>query len=493
MYRSRITFALAMVAMAAILVPSFLTAQTTFQRTYGGASYDNGFSVQQTAEGGYVVAGGTRSFGAGDCDVYLIKVNALGDTMWTRTYGGAGSQGAYSVQQTADGGYVMAGSTADTVSLFEYGYLVRTDSIGETLWTRTFGPDSQDIQWVNEIQQTDDGGFVFVGWATGDAFYEISYVVRTDANGDTLWTRGLCDPESGYCRAYSVQQTKDHGYIVSGAKSPLDSGYSDTYLVKLDSGGGTTWSATFGDTGYQTGYSVEQTADGGYIAVGASGYSDQSDGHDVYLVRTDAAGNPLWTKVLREANDQAGNTVHQTPDGGFALCGWTGIIMTDSSSDAYLVRTDANGDTLWTTTFGGSSKDVGCSFQPTGDGGYVIAGYTSSFGTGGEDVWLIKTDSFGNVASVAEPKTGPVRVTSLSLRCEPNPCRGATMVSFQPQAASTQPATLRVYDSQGRVVHSEFGLRASSFRLDLRSMPAGTYFCRLEAGDDLATAVLLKL
>ncbi len=491
MYRSRITFALAMVAMAAFLMPSFLTAQTTFQRTYGGAFDDDGLSVQTTSDGGYVIAGATSSFGADQSDVYLIKVNALGDTQWTRTYGGAGWQAAYSVQQTADSGYILAGSTAD--SLFEHGYLVRADHSGETLWTRTFGPDSQAFQRVDEIQQTDDGGFVFVGWAFDEERHVASYVIRTDANGDTLWTRNLGDPDSGYYHAYSVRQTKDNGYVVSGGRSPLDSGNSDTYLVKLDSGGGTTWSATFGDTGSQSGYSVEQTADGGYIVVGRTDYSIQSDGHDVYMVRTDANGNALWTRVLREANDQVGNTVHQTPDGGYALCGWTGIIMNDSSSDAYLVRTDANGDTLWTRTFGGSAKDVSCSFQQTTDGGYVIAGYTSSFGAGGEDVWLIKTDSLGYVAFVAEPKTVPIHVTSLSLTCEPNPCRGATMVSFQPQVASSGPLTLRVYDAQGRLIHSALGVRNSSFPLDLRSMPAGTYFCRLEAGDDLATAVLLKL
>jgi hypothetical protein len=488
MLRDRFGSALAMVAMAAILVPSLLTAQTTFQRTYGGASGDYGFSVQQTADGGYAIAGGTGSFSVGDFDVYLIKVNALGDTQWTRTYGGAGSQVAYSIQQTADGGYVLAGGTADSV--FERGYLVRTDSGGETLWTRTFGPDSQEVQQVEQIRQTDDGGFVFVDRAYDYDLNVVSFVVRTDANGDSLWVRKFGAPDSGDYFAYSVQQTTDRGYIVSG-KTSRGLGNYDSYLVKLDSVGGTMWTATFGDTGSQVGYWVEQTADGGYIMVGVTSYSDLSDGEDVYLVRADANGSALWSSVLRGANDQCGSEVHETSDGGYTLCGWTDLGMIDTL-DAYLVHVDADGDALWARTFGGNAKDVGCSFQPTADGGYVVAGYTTSFGAGAEDVYVIKTDSLGNVG-VAEPKAGPMLTRSLTLTCEPNPCRGATFLHLTTRPLDHSTALLRVYDASGCLVGSSSGIRASSLPLDLRGLPAGAYFIRCDvAGEHATTRVVLQ-
>jgi len=327
-------------------------AQTSWWRTYGGTLTDQGWSVQQTSDGGYIIAGRTYSFGAGNSDVYLTKTNTPGDTLWTRTYGGTSEDDGYSVQQTTDSGYIITGYTAS----FSAGgvYLIRTNASGDTLWTRTYGYLGDG----RGVQQTSDGGFIIAG-----AGYRDVYLIKTTASGDTLWTRtyGGTSEDVGT----SVQQTLDGGYIVAGYTLTFGAGGYDAYLIKTDASGDTMWTRTYGGTGDDQGYSVQQTSDGGYIVAGSTSSFGAGSG-DVYLIKINAAGNTEWTR-----------------------------------------------------TYGGTGWDGGYSVQQTSDGGYIIAGRTYSFGAGNSDVYLIKTDSLGNVG-VAEPSD--VRPTGAPLLpVQPNP------------------------------------------------------------------------
>jgi len=252
-------------------------AQTSWWRTYGGTLTDQGWSVQQTSDGGYIIAGRTYSFGAGNSDVYLTKTNTPGDTLWTRTYGGTSEDDGYSVQQTTDSGYIITGYTAS----FSAGgvYLIRTNASGDTLWTRTYGYLGDG----RGVQQTSDGGFIIAG-----AGYRDVYLIKTTASGDTLWTRtyGGTSEDVGT----SVQQTLDGGYIVAGYTLTFGAGGYDAYLIKTDASGDTMWTRTYGGTGDDQGYSVQQTSDGGYIIAGRT-YSFGAGNSDVYLIKTDSLGN----------------------------------------------------------------------------------------------------------------------------------------------------------------------------------------------------------
>jgi len=186
-------------------------AQTGWWRTYGGTSTEWGYSAQQTSDGGYIVAGSTGSFGAGYRDVYLIKTNASGDTLWTRTYGGTDDDEGHSVQQTSDGGYVIAGET------WSFGaggdvYLVKTNASGDTLWTRTYGGTSSDDGF--SARQTSDGGYVIAGQTMSFGAGVDVYLIKTNASGDTLWTR-TCGGTNYDC-GYWAQQTSDGGYVIAG-------------------------------------------------------------------------------------------------------------------------------------------------------------------------------------------------------------------------------------------------------------------------------------
>jgi hypothetical protein len=385
--------------LSVVCLSSIASAQTNWQRTYGGAGDERGNSVQLTTDGGYIIAGWTYSFGAGDGDVYLVRTSALGDTLWTRTYGGAGHDDGYDVRQTTDGGYIVTGSTysfgagtPDSANV----YLIKTDALGDTLWTRTYGGTDNDAGY--SVQQTTDGGYIVTGstYSFGAATPDSTnvYLIKTDALGDTLWTRtyGGAANDAGH----SVQQTADGGYIITGGTTSFGAGGSDAYLIKTNASGDTLWTRTYGGTSRDEGYSVQQTTDGGYISTGLAGGFRY-----VYLLKADAQGDALWARTYGGRHYSGGNSVQQTRDGGYIVAGETpshdGLY-----EDVYLIKADAQGDTLWTRTYGGTGDDWGNSVQQPSDGGYIIAGY-GYYRPGGADVYLIKTNGKLDVGPVAIP------------------------------------------------------------------------------------------
>jgi hypothetical protein len=261
-------------------------APGSFERTYGGSGDDIGSSVQQTTDGDYIVAGSTYSFGTGSSDVYLIKTDPSGDTLWTRTYGGSDIDYGYSVLQTTDGDYIVAGETQSFGAGPGDVYLIKTDPSGDTLWTRTYGGNGHD--WGQSVQQTTDGGYIVSGQTNsfGPGQADV-YLIKTDAVGDTLWTRTYGG--SGRDYGSSVQQTTDGGYIVAGGTYSFGTGGKDVYLIKTDPSGDTLWTRTYGGSGDDIGSSVQQTTDGGYIVAGRTD-SFGAGGYDVYLIKTDPDG-----------------------------------------------------------------------------------------------------------------------------------------------------------------------------------------------------------
>jgi len=369
---------------------------TAWTKTFGGRFREKGYSVQQTTDGGYIVTGYTESYGAGNYDVYLIKTDSLGDTLWTKTFGGSNQDEGYSVQQTTDGGYILAGYTKSYGAGSMDVYLIKTDPLGDTLWTRTFGGSAADVGY--SVQQINDGGYIVVGsetsWGGGSSNV---YLIKTDSLGGTLWTRIF---ESVFFDVgYSIQQTKDEGYIIAGQKG---SNITDVYLIKTDSLGYTLWTKTFGGSNQDKGCSVQQTTDGGYIVAGYTA-SYGAGNYDVYLIKTDSHGDTLWAKTFGGSKKDEGYSVQQTNDGGYIVAGYT----ESYGADVYLIKTDPLGDTLWTETFGTSNADEGHSVQQTQDGRYIVAGctYTSSAGANWWEVYLMKIEFFPDI-TITSPNGG---------------------------------------------------------------------------------------
>jgi hypothetical protein len=446
-----------------LLLVSLSNAQQRWERTYGGLGDDWSYSVQQTTDGGYIIQATTTSYGAGRADVYLFKTDASGDTLWTKTYGGAYIDGAYSVQQTQEGGYIVAGYT-NSFGAGDYDvYLIKTKPNGDTVWTRTYGGDSADYGF--SVRQTLDGGYIISGYTESyGAGSQDVWLIKTNPSGDTLWTRTFGG--AGWDRGYSVQQTSDGGYIVGGITTSLGNIYA--WLIKTDSTGNNSWTKTYGGAKGAVGWPVQQTQDGGYIMAGATrSYGDTLNG-DVWLIKTNVSGDTLWTRTYGGRKGENSFSVQQTQDGGYIIAGLTYSFNDSLNGDVYLIKTNLSGDTLWTRSYGGMYWDEGNYVQQTSDNGYIIAGQTNSFGMGRTDVYLIKTDSLGRSTGVEEDRQGDkgTRRQGERLRATPNPFTSfATLPGHEAERFS-------LYDVSGRKVGVFKGDRVGE------GLAPGVYFLR---------------
>ncbi len=391
-------FSIAVLNFVLCVITSY--AQTAFQQTYGGTSDEHSYSVQQTSDGGYIIVGDSYSFGAGFQDIYLLKTNSDGTLEWSNTFGGTNSDYGYSVQQTSDGGYIVAGYTRNFGAGNSDVYLLKAASDGSLLWTKTFGGAGNEQG--ESIDITSDGGFIVTGFTTsyGTGFQEV-YLVKTTSDGTLQWTKTYGG--TVYNEGASVQQTSDGGYIIAGNTDSFGTTGYNVYVLKTSSDGTLQWTKTFGGTADDRANAVRQTSDGGYIIAGYTN-SFGAGSADVYLIKTNSVGNIGvgigWTKTFGGSVQDIGNTVQQTSDGGFIVSGSTTSFGL-AYRDAYVVKTASDGTFQWAQTYGGSGgfgDDYGYAIQQTIDGGYIISGNTESFGAGLDwNVYLVKTDASGNV------------------------------------------------------------------------------------------------
>ena len=460
---------------AALLLPAStqLYAQAPdveWSRVYGGENSDLIYAMDICADG-YVIAGKTTSFGSGNADLYVLKTNLNGDSLWMTVWGSSRQEHTHDVVACSGGGYAVVGIERIVQDYQPQIVFHRLNSARVITATRNYGTIGKDDEW--SVSENSDGGFIIAGQTdVYDAANDDVYVIRTDGAGDTLWTRvyGGADHDAGYHAA----QTFEGGFvIVGGTSSPSGGSEWDVYLVRTAANGDTLWTKHYGGSQYDVGYYVYQTSDNGFIVAGETRSYGEGEA-DLYLIKTDLAGNVLWARTHGGLLDDVGRSV-QFANNGYTAVGYTSSFGT-GFEDMYVVRTNLAGDTLWTRTIGWSGYDRGYDIEPTADGGYVAAGYNDSW-AGGDNAWLVKldTDPTGVVSRVPAAR--------LKISVQPNPFAASTTVSYRLPAAAH--VKVSVYDAAGRmVVLLHDGIQSADEHTlvwEARNLPSGVYFVRVQA------------
>jgi hypothetical protein len=361
-------------------------------KSFGGEADDYGSCVQQTSDGGFIVFGFTKSYGVGRDDFWLIKTDSLGKKIWEKTYGGEETDLACFGRQTNDGGFIVVGDTRS----FDVGnndiWLIKTYDTGEMIWDKTFG--GADFDHASEVWQTDDGGFVVFGYTEsfGSGSRDM-WLIKTDADGDVLWDKTYGGPMDD--QGHSMKQTNDGGFILTGGTYTTETTNKfDIWLIKTDNAGEIIWDKIYGGSEHETAWSIQQTTDGGYI-ICAEIEVGGLDKYNIKLLKTDSTGELLWEKIFGGFNWQRGWAVQQTTDGGYAIAGDTFV---GPRVDGLLIKTDSTGEKQWSKTYGNYNTDITLHVEQTNDGGYILTGYHQPKRFEYRDLWIIKTDDEGNVA-----------------------------------------------------------------------------------------------
>ncbi|MDO8137762.1 MAG: hypothetical protein Q6354_08990 [Candidatus Brocadiales bacterium] len=370
-----------------------LFASEGWAATYGDSGNDRASCIQQTRNGGYIVAGTTNSFGAGNSDFWVLKLRPDGTVEWQKTYGGNKYDQANSIQQIRDGGYIVAGLTCSFGTGRDDIWVLKLKSDGTVEWQKTYGGDSWEE--AHSIQQTSDGGYIVAGETSsfsseGDRVAN-SCVLKLRSDGTVEWykTYGGNECDEANC----VQQTRDGGYIVAGRTHSFRGFDSDFWVLKLRSDGTIEWQKTYGGNSNDWANSIHETSDGGYVVAGLTG-SFAKGGAWVLKLRAD--GTIQWQRTYGEGLDAA-TSIQQTSDGGYIMAGFTTSSGDKKDRDLLILKLRPNGTVEWYKTCGGDLGDWAESIHETRDGGYVVVGETESFGAGNLDLWVLKFKPDGSI------------------------------------------------------------------------------------------------
>ncbi|MBI2836765.1 MAG: hypothetical protein HYX75_00485 [Acidobacteria bacterium] len=363
-------------------------------RAAGGAGTDIYNSVDPTSDGGYIVAGNTISSGAGSMDGWCLKLDSSGNPTWQKTFGGSGADYLYSAQQTSDGGYIVAGSTESSGAGFGDGWCLKLDSSGKPSWKKTYGGSGNDV--FRSVRQTSDGGYIVAGYSSSSTVgFDEGWCLKLDSSGNPTWQKVFGGIGTDWF--YSIQQTSDGGYVAAGYTDGYGAGNFDAWCLKLDSSGSPTWQYAYGGTSFDTVDSVQQTSDGGYILAGRT-ESFGAGLQDAWCLKLDSAGKPTWQKTYGGSDLDSVESVQQTSDGGFVVAGYT-VSFGDGGRSGWCLKLGTSGKISWQRTYGGVGTEWFHAVQQTSDGGYIAAGYTDTFGEGTPNGFAVKLDGSGEIDS----------------------------------------------------------------------------------------------
>jgi len=532
-------------------------AQPGFQRLYGTSGNQIMVMALPAASGGSYCFGATTAAGAGDADLVLMNVDNAGQVIWAKTYGGAYWDSPTYFVRASDGGLTAIGETKSfSGNTFDDMLFLKTDSLGNLLWAKIFSAASVEVPTC--IIRTSDNGYAFTGFVTVNGHKQV-FLIRANMNGDTLFTH-IYGSGTGEDLGVGLTQSADGGFVISGKTSTNATGFVDVMLLKTDPAGNLQWVKSFGRGGWEEGESITVAHDGNYLVCGATnsvGYGD----YDILLMKFDTAGNYLWGKIYGGQREDASYSVFENTDGSILVSGYTNsmgyghnlsaeyesdetmqrnypvppTVQGDDSTNVFLLKTNAEGDTLWTRAYGNARQDEAFHFSPMPDGGYIIPGLSDSYVTGTDSMqmYLIRTDSLGfsgchersahpGVDTVTFPsqnlpfnQTSGIPVTNVTLTVQQwnisadNAClytavsaiSAEASLSFFPNPFSNyisftlqqnEPLEVSVFNLLGEIVFQK-EMQATEHQLDLSFLPQGAYILRLKKDSQTFFNKILKM
>lgn len=377
-----------------------IPSTSTWAKTYGDTGEDCALSVVESSEGGFVIAGWT-AFRVLGIDYWLLKLDADGNVVWEKAYGGEKNDWALSIRRTSNGDYIVVGWTTSYGAGAVDTWVLKLDEAGDIIWQKAYGNMGWNAAFT--IEETSDHGYVVAGETMEpDGVNYSMWVLKLDPEGYIEWEKvyGSIENEAGF----SIQQTMDGGYIVAKWSSGYTVGDEDFWLLKLDAAGNALWQKAYGGSEYDYVYAARQTIDGGYIAAGGT----ESFGmglSDFWILKLDVNGNIMWQKAYGGEGDDAAYSISQTQDGGFVASGWTDSFSA-GGTDFLIIKLDRDGNPVWQKTYGAADIEYENRVRQTSDGGYILAGGTHSFGAGDSDVWVLRLNEVGDISETCPEGIG---------------------------------------------------------------------------------------
>jgi len=364
----------------------------SWAKTFGGVRGEIPYSICQTSDGGYIVAGDTRSFGAGEGEFLVIKLNSFGNIEWAKTFGGGDDDIPYSICKASDGGSIVAGYTYSFGAGWDDFLVIKLNSSGNIEWAETFGGTSYDA--ACSICKTSDGDYIVAGTTKSFGAGSIDFlVIKLNSSGNIEWAKTFGG--TYYDGGFSICETSDGGYIVAGETYSFGAGSSDFLVIKLNSSGNIEWAKTFGGTVEDVPLSICETSDGGYIVAGAT-RSFGAGSYDFLIIKLNSSGNIEWAKTFGGTDYDGVWSISKTSDGGYIVVGYTESFGV-GGGDFLVIKLNSSSNIEWAKTFGGTGLDWAYSICQTSDGGYIVAGLTDSFGAGRKDFLVLKIELDGSM------------------------------------------------------------------------------------------------
>jgi hypothetical protein len=462
-----------------------------FERILGTSEDDHGSQITQTKDGGFIITGTTILPEDNYSSIYLMKVNFNGEVEWTSTYGrDNGPDNGNDIEQTPDGGYLVLGSTDNWGAGGTDMILVKFNSSGEYQWRKTYGSENND--GGSAMLPTQDGGYALVGQTLpSSGIGKTIYLVKVNADGIEQWSNTFGG--SSGTDASDIIQLSDGNFLISGFVT-INNDFQ-VYVVKASNTGNLIWEKNYGGSEFDYGYSIIELADGNLMV---SGYTASigAGARDGYLIKININGDLIWEKAFGFDRSDEFRRMVETNNGDIIVVGnsVTRVTSTEQYTDGYMVKTDSEGNLIWTNLYGGNLNDGFSSIIKTNDGGFITVGNTLSYSKS-SDIYLVKTGESGIVSDV-EKFDNTIIPNKIELSQNfPNPFNPSTMIQFS--VAKADFIQLRVFDLLGNEVNTlikenkQPGIYQVTF--DASNLSSGIYFYQLVASNKNITKKMILI